>query len=336
MFKNNYVYCFWDFELNPISFDIIWFLAACDHYAKKIGYQNISISFIPEFDKEKRKYPKNYDQIIDYNSREWRKKNICFDATSLFPRIKEINISNDREKILNCRNELFNFLESNFDDQDNKPILFPFDLNSVGHWEYYKYINQNINNNEKNWGIKPSIQSIRYVEDWFKLNQIDPAKTITLTFRQLEVDKQRNNKIDEWFKFAEYLKSINYFPLVVPDSDYIFKENYGFSKKNYTFFEHHAFNLELRAALYAKSKINFFTSSGPASLCQMNPDTNYVVTDIIDKSDKFYGKSREFLELKSFVVDKNPSFCNSRQIFHWENSNCDQLIKLLNDVIKNI
>ena len=108
---NNTVYCFWDFELNPISYDIVWFLSACDFYAKSIGYSKLSVNFIPEIDKLKRKYPDNYDNVIDFESREWRKRSICIKSLELFPKISQYKFFEERNQAYKFRNELYHTQE---------------------------------------------------------------------------------------------------------------------------------------------------------------------------------------------------------------------------------
>ena len=365
MIKDDTVYCFWDFELNPISYDIVWFLSACDFYAKSIGYSKLSVNFIPEIDKLKRKYPDNYDNVIDFESREWRKRSICNDVLKFFPRCKEIRVF-DRNEALDYRSYLYEKNRSNstlvetdsvksiitdksiplnsFKRESNKvesnrldpildvgsekcPVLFPFNNDSRGHWEYYRYINENITDQDQNWGVKPSIQAFRYVDQWFKLNKINPKKSVTLTFRQLLVNPERNNDITEWLKLADYLKKNGYEPIIVPDSDCLFLENYNLPSNPHKVFEQHAFNVDIRAALYHSCFTNIITSSGPASLVQMSDKASYIVCDIINN--KTHGTSVDFHKLKGYVVGEQPKFTKQNQIFIWEKSNYEILLSNL-------
>ena len=384
---NNTVYCFWDFELNPISYDIVWFLSACDFYAKSIGYSKLSVNFIPEIDKLKRKYPDNYDNVIDFESREWRKRSICVKSLGVFPKISQYKFFEERKQAIEFRNELYHTQKqknynyklnqitghvindykytydrsikpnkdeftyainrTNLDNNssyDSERILFPFNNDSRGHWEYYRYINENITDQDQNWGVKPSIQAFRYVDQWFKLNKINPKKSVTLTFRQLLVNPERNNDITEWLKLADYLKKNGYEPIIVPDSDCLFLENYNLPSNPHKVFEQHAFNVDIRAALYHSCFTNIITSSGPASLVQMSDKASYIVCDIIDhkkfseniinKIQKYfsmkksvdvfypnYGTSIDFCKLKGFVIDEQPKFTKQNQIFYWRSAN---------------
>ena len=82
------LHSFWDFNINPISYDIIWFLCAVDHYAINNSYDGFKIHFIPEVDEPNRKYPEQFDKIIDLESRRFRKRNICYQSLSLFKNCK--------------------------------------------------------------------------------------------------------------------------------------------------------------------------------------------------------------------------------------------------------
>ena len=72
--KIKILHSFWDFNINPISYDIIWFLCAVDHYAINNSYDGFKIHFIPEVDEPNRKYPEQFDKIIDLESRRFRKR----------------------------------------------------------------------------------------------------------------------------------------------------------------------------------------------------------------------------------------------------------------------
>ena len=64
------LHAFWDFNINPISYDIVWFLCASEHYSLVNGYDSFMVHFIPEKNEELREYPKEFNKVIDFASRE--------------------------------------------------------------------------------------------------------------------------------------------------------------------------------------------------------------------------------------------------------------------------
>ncbi len=310
------LHSFWDFNINPISYDIIWFLCAVDHYAINNSYDGFKIHFIPEVDEPNRKYPEQFDKIIDLESRRFRKRNICYQSLSLFKNCKGFHSYTNYDEAIQNRDLLVNTFPKN--------DVFPLHDTGkfTGHWEYFKYVNDNINfNNDTSVGIKISTQSDRYIKNWFAKNKIDNNKAISLTLRQLNFDVDRNNNLNDWLKFANYLKERSYVPILFPDSDHIF--DYYDYEKDHICSNEFAFNVELRAAFYENCKNNFFVSSGPAALAQLNPKCSYVVTNIVNEGSP--GTAIDFMKQQGFSVGKQPKFCKKNQFFYWDKDNFEVL-----------
>tara|TARA_B100001057_G_scaffold475732_1_gene542847 strand:- start:2532 stop:3518 length:987 start_codon:yes stop_codon:yes gene_type:complete len=310
------LHTFWDFNINPISFDIIWFLCAADHYSNQNGYDSFMVHFIPEKNEEQREYPKEFDEVVDIESRRFRKRNICYQSLFLFRRCKDFIVYSDYQKAINEKKKLTNvFPKSN--------VFYLNEKGETGHWEYFNYVNKNIDFEKNlNCGVNPAEQGNRYIKKWFSYKKINPEKAVSLTLRQLSFDKDRNNNLELWLNFADYLLDNSFIPIIVLDSDRIY-EKYDFEQK-FICNRDVAFNVELRASLYHNCSQNYFVSSGPASLAQLNPTCKYVTTNVINKvTDE---KNLEFLNnLNGFDIPNQPKFCNTQQYFYWEKENLEIL-----------
>lgn len=310
------LHTFWDFNINPISFDIVWFLCAADHYSNINGYDSFKVHFIPERNEEQREYPKQFNEVIDLESRRFRKRNICYQSLSLFKKCKNFSVYSDYETAIKEKNKLRNvFPKSN--------IFYLNDKGETGHWEYYDYINKNLDfKKNANCGVNTTEQGNRYIKKWFSCKKINPEKAVSLTLRQLSFDEDRNNNLEVWLSFADYLSDNSFTPIIVLDSDSIF-ETYDFEHK-FICNRDVAFNVELRASLYHNCSQNYFVSSGPASLAQLNPTCNHLTTNVINKVTE--EKNLEFFnKLKGFDIPNQPKFCNKHQYFHWEKENLEIL-----------
>ena len=308
---------FWDFNINPISFDIVWFLSACQLYANINNYSSFKVNFIPEKNEQLREYPENFSRTIDLFSRRWRKWHICYQSLSLFDKCKSFSVHENYESAIKYK--------------ETVEDIFPLNIKEIcGHWEFYKYINENLDFNKTNHGsICNTTQSKRYIQSWFNFNNIKPDQAVSITLRQLPFDEERNNNTEDWLQFANFLKSKNYHPIFVLDSDYIF-EKPDF-EKNFTCIRLLAFNIQLRSSFYETCKSNFFVSSGPAALAQLNSNTSYAVFNIINSAGE--GTKEDFQILKGFNPTEQPKFTKKNQIFFWNKDKLNDLVNIFEKII---
>ena len=87
--KNNeadeYLYGIYDFEVAPITYNIIEFLAFIEFLSKKKNKKGFVIVFVPK-KVERSRFVSEYETIIDNESQNWRVDNILFQTVRLHPK----------------------------------------------------------------------------------------------------------------------------------------------------------------------------------------------------------------------------------------------------------
>ena len=303
MNRNDILDCYWDFEINPISFDIAWMLSAATLYANNNGFKSIRVNFIPEKNTLQRNYPKNYLEVINRESLEWRRRNICLMMPYLFSLVKTVKYWQSRKDI---------------DDRWSHSLITNGQIGY--HWLYYKYINENFNNN--NHSLEASETGKKYIQRWAQDLGISVENCLVITLREYSVDTIRNNDLEELKKIIEAVKKDFDAVVLVRDTDKGELDNYF---KGYPTCDIASVNIELRAAIYEMAKLNIAISSGPASLLQLNKNTRFIVSKFIHES--VAPAQKDFMIMKGFDITKPPSFLNNNQKWVWEQDSYENLIK---------
>lgn len=109
---------------------------------------------------------------------------------------------------------------------------------------------------------KPTEQDLARVKDWLK--GIDNIVTITL--RETDTWAFRNSNVDAWCKFADYLRTQGYNPVLVRDTAVAESKLDG-----QMICPSASRDLGFRIALYSIAKANCLISNGPASLIYIAP-----------------------------------------------------------------
>jgi hypothetical protein len=112
------------------------------------------------------------------------------------------------------------------------------------------------------------------MSQWRPLNYED-AQIITITLRQSKIDPAGNSNISAWIRFAEYVQTLGYEPVIIPDDDQSFGGNDLFLK----FIEvgiAATNNIGIRLHLYQKAFVNFYVPNGPELLAVYSTNINYI------------------------------------------------------------
>jgi hypothetical protein len=309
VFSNEILDCYWDFEINPISFDIVWMLSAATLFAKNNGFNSIRLNFIPEKNSLQREYPKNYLDVISRENLEWRRRNICYSVPYLFPLVKSIRHWENRDGIE------FTWKQSLI---TNGEIGY--------HWLYYKYINQNYNN--FNHTLEVSKSANIYIKNWAKDFGVSIEDSLVITLREYGVDSIRNNNLDELEKFIKVVKKDFSSIIIIRDTD---KGKISDFFKQLLVCDIASVNVELRAAIYESAKLNIAVSSGPASLLQLNSKSKFIISNYIHES--VAPAKEEFFLMKGFEINKKPYFLSNNQKWVWKKDNFENLIDAYKDII---
>ena len=134
----------------------------------------------------------------------------------------------------------------------------------------------------------PILKASEFARKQVKMRFSKPYATITL--RESSYWPTRNSSRSDWVKVADWLKSQNIQPVIVPDSEGTGFAAYG----QYSEFAAASFDVDLRAALYEGAVVNLGVANGPMYLCVFL-DCRYIIFNVGGGKEMAAGSSA-FLE----------------------------------------
>ena len=255
--NDNYLIAIYDLTFNPITFDFAYFMASAELFAKKHCMTQFEVIIVRK-QQVSAAVDNIYEVAVDSDSSEWRLNNIVLPLISLYPScIGHAVVTTFSDIKVDLKN---NTIYPEFYSKNYRPCFSYNDFYSLA--STYSLS-----------GLRASAQGLKYVRSWRKENNLT-GNIVTITIRNYKYDTTRNSNIDEWVKFAHLIKSAGYVPVFVPDTDSCFENDKRVD--GLIVFREPCWNLGLRIALYEESYLNFFKSSGTASLAQLNMKVRYI------------------------------------------------------------
>jgi hypothetical protein len=244
----DYVTAVYDLTASPITYDFAYFLAAAELFALKNKKSTFIVLFVPRRDDFI--IDKKYRLVIDEENMKWRFENIILPLMSIYPACIG-------HSILSQRSEVSEAIKGKF--------LYP-EFYSEGFFaaDFYREVFASKN---KIFGFSASTQGKRHIESWKKFNKI-PDQIITITLRRYNYDAIRNSNVDEWVKFAQFIREKGFTPVFIPDTETCFEHDPRLD--DFIVFEAPCWNLGIRIALYEGAVLNFSTPNGPLAIAQLN------------------------------------------------------------------
>ena len=263
--KNNILNALCDFELIGYTFNFAEYIVQLNKHIEDNNIQKFNIILIPTFpDTTKFRsqyYPKEKiaRNMIDNEEINWRIYNI------ILPLIDCSYNKPEKIIVLRSRSSLDNYLNDNTFPK-NYSKLSP-KTNNI--YELYKntFSLQNI-------GLKSNKIGKEFIDNWGNTYNLNFSKTITINIRDQEFDPKRNSNINEWLKFANYLKKLSYNVIILPDTNKLWSLDIVF--KDFIIAKDISTSIHLRIALYEKAFLNFFVPNGVSLLSILNYKSNYI------------------------------------------------------------
>ena len=133
---------------------------------------------------------------------------------------------------------------------------------------------------------QPSDHAMKMVRDIFS------EKPIVITLRETYASG-RNSSIEEWLKFAKYVKETNNVIFVRDTCNWNARLGYG--DTHFNTFPTASIDLDIRLALYRHAKMNFSVGGGPTSLLRFSVDNPYRAFKLVVETES--RPSRPLLDL---------------------------------------
>ena len=291
--KDDLIYGVYDLDVNPITFNFSEFLIDVEYEARLHGKKGFVIVIVPPSQDPDLLW-KEYDAVIDSDSKLWRYHNIILPLTFLAPKCCGTFI-------LPRRSDAIAFSKSH----NIYPYLYDgINLRGMGLEEFYRKLDRQ----GLFEGLRASRQGLNYIRAWLDEKKI-LAPVVTITIRSSAFDLPRNSNIGAWSSFARFLMSAGYQPIVIPDTDDAFRDRPEFL--DVCHFRECAWNIGLRMALYETAYLNFFVPNGCFALAIFNPQCSYICLNLLPTGSIV--TTEESYKRVGHEIGTNYKFANERQ-----------------------
>jgi len=291
----------YDLQVAPITFNFAEFLILANHECLSRGLNEYEVLLVPRM--AEKVLEGSYDRIHDEASKAWRLRQIIMPLVFMSPLCKGVRLLPSRDCISNALNGFQIF-----------PLGYSKNFWPVpDHTRIYKELNKDY------VGLYPGEQALRYIDRWISANS-NGLPVVSLTYRHQKYAINRNSQLTEAIKFLEWVKYQGYFPVMIPDTD-VAPEVIQYGKGIYIFSDL-AWNLELRAAFYQQSALNFFVPNGTTSLVIFNQEIRYAIMRFNEGGDE--------QEMKRIGLENgnNLRFATKGQILVWSDDTLSEYIKI--------
>ena len=301
----DYVTAIFDLNSNAITFDFAYFLVGAELFSRKNG-KNSFVVWIVQRNNDSRK-DEIYNSSVDESSVQWRFENIVLPLINLCPACIGFSVLPEMADIPEAIKGRLVY-----------PDLYDGKYSpTMDYREIYLFARPG-----GFVGLRASTQGLRYVRSWKEANNLT-GPIVTITIRRYGYDTNRNSNIDEWVKFAELIKAKGVMPVFVPDTDACFERDHRLD--GFIVFREPCWNLGLRMALYEESKLNFFVSSGPASIAQLNKKIRYICMKIIVPES--LQATEDLLEDRGMRIGQRKyDFAEEYQVLSWGEDSVENIL----------
>jgi hypothetical protein len=244
----DYITAVYDLNISPITYDFAYFLAAAELFALKNKKRGFIVLFVSQGDDQI--VNEKYRSAVDEENMKWRFENIILPLMGIYPA---------------CIGHSILPKGSDTSEAIKGKLLYPeFYSERFPAADYHREV---YTSTTKFLGFSASIQGKRYIESWKKFNKII-GKTVTITLRQYNYDPTRNSRVDEYVKFAQFIREKGFTPIFVPDTNACFEHDPRLA--DFIVFEAPCWNLGIRMALYEGADLNFSSLNGTSAIAILN------------------------------------------------------------------
>lgn len=297
------LYAFYDLKVEPITFDIVWFLAAADLERRRQRLGRLCVIIVPGPEEGLRSEDPRYEIVVDGAARRWRIHNVLLAIPSLLPSCTGFTLAGSREEAAALRAGA----GSRVYPKTYEPALpvahHPNDFllpAQAGVWPIGV--------------LRASVQALRYIDRWISLRAAG-RRLVVITLREYAYNSARNSNFPEWREFARRLDPTIWWPVFVLDIEEAL-EDISIKFSGCEIFREATWNVALRMALYERAWLNLGVNNGPMALCWLNDRTRYITFKMVTMSVPQTGIA--FMRSRGFEPNQSLPSATAFQKWVWE------------------
>lgn len=296
---DNTLFFFYDFEVEPVTYDFLWALCVANTRRKELGLDTLQVVFVPGMCGGLRKESAAYEKIVNRDTRYWRIQSILLPAVHLLACKTGVTFCSSRREAMVIQKE-----KARFSYPDRYNVTFPVSYSPQQAIQYSSVLT----------ALRADNQALKYVSNWLKRFPEDKP-IVVITLRQYDYTPERNSNLEAWTSFAETIKK-DFSVVFIPDTEKSLQA-LPESLRVFACFDQACWNISLRAAIYQLAYLNLGVNTGPMSLCWLNEKCRYITFKIIAENAPEALEWKSLMLSRGFCVGKNPSFAKSFQKWVW-------------------
>ncbi|MBI4694018.1 MAG: hypothetical protein HY749_08350 [Gammaproteobacteria bacterium] len=297
------LYAFYDLKVQPITYDVVWFLAAADLERRRQNLAGVHLVIVPGPDDVVRTEDAAYVQAIDAEARRWRITNILAGCHTLLPAGRGLTVAATRTAAGVLR-----------DAAGDRVFPRPYELGLPTAHHPGECLKAAAARNADVTVLRAGVQALRYVDQWIAAHAAG-RRLVVVTLRDYHYNAARNSNLDAWTTFATGLDPARWLPVFVPDTERCLEE-VAATIGGFPVFREACWNVGLRMALYERAYLNVGVNNGPLGLCWLNGATRYITFKMIEPS--VAQTTREYLEWCGYEIGASLPCAGPAQKWVWE------------------
>lgn len=247
----------YDLSVCPVNFDFFNFLVLAEIERLRLGLDGINFLVVlggnenPFFD----------GMSYGEDDKHWRLANIIMPGVTLLPSRAGISLCANRDDAQNFLDQAANIFPGRYSLE-----------NPTGYYSQAEITAKAALGGDIPFLSAPG-QARGFAASWLQ-SRAAGRKAVVITLRQSSTDPEKNSNVSAWAEFARALDQDQYFPVIVPDTEAVFRAPDP-ELDGLALLPEAAVNVVLRAALYEQAYLNMFSVGGGGMLCQLIDATRY-------------------------------------------------------------
>jgi hypothetical protein len=315
------LYAFYDLQVAPITFDILWFLASAELERRRRDLPNVHVVIVPGRYFGVRQEREDYERVITAQARQARIHDMLIPCCNLLPTCRGVTLATTRDEGANIRSVVARHIAPT----DYEPAM----PTTLGPHACMDAARQGVADIAC---LRAPAKELQAVQQWIAA-QAGSRRVITITLRRYDYMPARNSNIQAWCAFARRLDLHRYLPVFVPDF-YDLGNEPPAEIKAFVMFPEAARSITMRMALYQSAYLNLGVNNGPMGLAWLNERARYATLKMITPD--VPQATIDYMQTFGFEPGKSLPFAKSTQRWIWEDDSEDAITRTFSDMCERI
>ena len=298
------LYAFYDLQVAPITFDVLWFMAAAELRRRELGLRRIAVTIVPGRERGLRAEDPAYEAIVEPDQRRMRIDKILLQTLSLSPDIESAVLAKDRAEAADLRRAA----------QHVYPALYDVRLPSA---HEPREVMDAARRGRLAQRLRAPAEARDWVAQWLAANA-GGRRLVTVTLRQYGYRESRNSDIAAWGQFARGLDPARYAVAVIPDTAEIGKPLPA-EFRGRLYLPEAALDVRLRMALYEAAFVNLGVNCGPLLMPLFAEQRlRCLMFKLLPEDPAYAAEAGPYMRALGFVAGETPPNSRPGQKWVWQ------------------